>query len=608
VVNDQPWIEIAGASFAASGVIFDANNLVSANAVNFQVDSSCGTATIMECQFINALGAGYGLTIECGSGAGFTISRCQFNDNNACGLSASGTGTVVVNECIAVGNASYGISISSQTACILDGNSCAGNLIGISIGDWQEAAGATTAPPACYVRNNNCSGNSSWGFAIAANAALIAGNSGLSNGSIGVGGGAILRLTASQFIGNQISGGSVGIDARTSSNCLIADNAVTAAAQGLLAGGCQDVVVARNFMSLNQWAISISAIEPQLSYGITGPVSICDNRIGFTLAQGGGVWAYDGCLGLSIVDNAFNGTGSATIGQALWLNTDQAIVAGNNWNNQASLTVQSGMVAGLSTLVVPDIADEVLVTAATNPVMSILTSYQSDTLGQISFIRVTSPGAGYTYANVAIAGSGRGAAATAIVNQGQVLWMVLTNPGSGYGAIGSTAQITIAGDGNGAAATAYVGVPVLSGKRLRLSCNCVVQLATSGASPPQQNWTNYPVTVPAFGVVEFEGVFGNWRAVAFPATDYLLPTGDGGAVLQSAGGGNVTLRPSAGGVLQIASSAEPSGCTSSVGRGSPLGSVVAPPGSDFRNLNGGAGNTFWIKQTGTDSSGWVSIA
>jgi hypothetical protein len=45
-----------------------------------------------------------------------------------------------------------------------------------------------------------------------------------------------------------------------------------------------------------------------------------------------------------------------------------------------------------------------------------------------------------------------------------------------------------------------------------------------------------------------------------------------------------------------------------IGRGSPVGVVVAPPGSDYRNLNGGAGATFWVKASAQDASGWVAVA
>jgi hypothetical protein len=36
--------------------------------------------------------------------------------------------------------------------------------------------------------------------------------------------------------------------------------------------------------------------------------------------------------------------------------------------------------------------------------------------------------------------------------------------------------------------------------------------------------------------------------------------------------------------------------------------VSAPPGSDYRNLTGAAGSVFWIKQSGTGSSGWLAVA
>ena len=43
-----------------------------------------------------------------------------------------------------------------------------------------------------------------------------------------------------------------------------------------------------------------------------------------------------------------------------------------------------------------------------------------------------------------------------------------------------------------------------------------------------------------------------------------------------------------------------------VGSGSPNGVVTAPPGSLYLNVGGGAGNTLWVKETLTTSSGWVA--
>jgi hypothetical protein len=284
------------------------------------------------------------------------------------------------------------------------------------------------------------------------------------------------------------------------------------------------------------------------------------------------------------------------------------IVSGNRWNNEVEFSLQVGIVAGLATLIVPDIADRVLITAAAPTVSSIVTSHQADTLGQITFLRVTNGGTGYTQAQVSFSGTGTGAAATAVVANGQIVWLVVTNPGSGYGTIGNAVQVIISGDGAGATASGFVGLPVIEGRRLRLSCNAPVHMVLAGSIPPQVSWTGFDTTIPACGAAELEGTYGSWRIVNSPPVDYLWPTGDGGVTLQSVAGGNITLRPSGTGSLQIASGAEPLGCTTNVGRGAPTGQYAAPPGSDYRNLNGGIGSTFWIKQSGTDSSGWIAVA
>lgn len=42
------------------------------------------------------------------------------------------------------------------------------------------------------------------------------------------------------------------------------------------------------------------------------------------------------------------------------------------------------------------------------------------------------------------------------------------------------------------------------------------------------------------------------------------------------------------------------------GAGSPQGVVAASPGALYRNTNGGAGQTLWVKETGTGTSGWAA--
>lgn len=45
-----------------------------------------------------------------------------------------------------------------------------------------------------------------------------------------------------------------------------------------------------------------------------------------------------------------------------------------------------------------------------------------------------------------------------------------------------------------------------------------------------------------------------------------------------------------------------------IGSGSPEGIETAPPSSTFRQINGVAGSTFWVKQSGTGNTGWAPLA
>ncbi len=122
----------------------------------------------------------------------------------------------------------------------------------------------------------------------------------------------------------------------------------------------------------------------------------------------------------------------------------------------------------------------------------------------------------------------------------------------------------------------------------------------------QDNWTGVDILVPPASVVEWAGAWGGWHAVAFPLADYVSPAGDGSLVVRSAAG-DVIVRPIGLGHLRVSSDAEPVGFSSLLGRGGPEGVVAAPPGSDYRNLDGGAGATFWIKRLGTGASGWSAV-
>ena len=43
-----------------------------------------------------------------------------------------------------------------------------------------------------------------------------------------------------------------------------------------------------------------------------------------------------------------------------------------------------------------------------------------------------------------------------------------------------------------------------------------------------------------------------------------------------------------------------------IGTGSPEGIVTASSGSSYRNRSGGAGTSFYVKESGTGNTGWVA--
>jgi hypothetical protein len=610
MVAEQTWFTVSGGVFVAYGIVFDAGDIVAGDMPAVEVLAGCQSTLFAQCQFMNAIGPtqGHGLLVNAGSGSSHVIRGNVMSGNAQSGVAASGPGFVSIRDNVATDNGANGISVAAGTAFQLVSNICGGNQIGLSVGNWNAGTDAFQGAAGGVVAGNTCSNNMIWGLTVGGTAATVTGNVAQGNGGNGYGGGVLARLSGGLVAGNNITGGACGIDGRICSASSILGNCVSGCTVGIAAGGSQNGLIRDNQLSGNGWGIIITAIEPTLSFTPTGPLTLDGNWIGFSSAQAGGISILDGALGISIVNNDINGWGSSSVGQALWAHTDALIVGGNRWNNEVEFSLQVGIVAGLATLVVPDVADRVLITAAAPTVSAILTNHQADTLGQITFLRVTNGGSGYTQAQVSFSGSGTGAAATAVVANGQVVWLVVTNPGSGYGAIGNGVQVTISGDGAGAAASGFVGLPVLEARRLRLSCNAPVHMVLAGSSPPQASWTGFDTTIPGFGAAELEGTFGAWRIVNSPPVDYLAPTGDGGVTVQSIAGGNVTLRPSGGGSLQIASSVEPLGCTTSVGRGAPTDQYAAPPGSDYRNLNGGVGSTFWIKQSGTDATGWIAVA
>ena len=329
------WIEVSSTSFEAYGVIFDAGGMDAADMPAVLVTQTCSALVLSACTFIRATGSsqGAGLDINGVAGSTWQISACQFDNNALHGLHASGVGSLTVDGCEASDNGDCGFCIDQSVACILRGNTCTDNAIGISVGGWAAGAASTASGPSCLIGGNFCNNNAAWGFAVAAGAALISGNTAQSNGIMTPGGGILARLGASRLSDNTVTDGAYGIDARGCWGTAICGNHVSTSTIGIAVGGSQNVFVGGNLLLTNAWAVLVTAIEPVLSNLLTGPITVACNWIGFTTPQGGGIRVLDATQGVAIVDNDINGWGSATVNQALWLHTDAAVVRGNRWNN-----------------------------------------------------------------------------------------------------------------------------------------------------------------------------------------------------------------------------------------------------------------------------------
>jgi len=622
------FISIAGAAFTALGVSFDAGQ-VPGDSWGVLVTPACVQTLFDSCVFQGALGAnlGSGLVIQGRDGVSGSPSRhrvlgCEARDNQVHGIWIQAVSGALIEGCVAHGNGGYGICIDFNDTAFRQvvrhvwvlGCEAWGNNRGISVGNFNEI---NAEPPrwghahpdaiSVIVAGNACHDNTSYGIAVAGLALQVADNEVSANGD-----GILANAMQSRIVGNIVSGPSYfGIDAGGCVDCDVSSNLVQGCSVGINPGGSRGVRVADNQLLGNGWGITAYNVETDgrgQNFGIACQgLAIEGNRIVLRDGSGGGVYLLDAPQGVSVVRNAFFGGDGSSPSQALWAHTDSVLVRDNSWNNQVRMICNPVDTGAIQQIQVPDMLDEAMVTSAGRGVQSVMGAHQAATAGQVGFVRVLAGGSGYRRASVVISatlpGAGSGAQAIAYVRDGAVLGISLVSGGSGYAA-GATVAIT--GDGQDATAVAVIGLPVTEERRLRLHCNCAVRFKRVGSAPFQDNWTGTDILVPAATAIDWVGTWGGWQAAAFAPADYLAPTGDGSLVLRTARG-DLTLRPSGPGRVRVGSDAEPWGFVSALGRGSPEGVVNAPPGSDYRNLDGGVGSTLWLKRSGLDAVGWAAL-
>ncbi len=623
--SQAAWISVSAATFIADGIIFDANAAITTQSWGVVIQAGCTASIVTRSQFRNAKGSiyGWGLAIAPSDPAvtQHHVHDCEFTANAVDGLWVAAADAVAVTGCRAHDNARNGIYVDSQdptlTLKIRDvqvvGNTCWNNQTGIVVGNFNQ----TNLQPGTYGNANpdvlgalvaqNCAfGNSSYGISISGRNILVSGNLLVDNGPAG--GGMLVNTGYCRVADNMITNaGGFGIDAGGSVFVELSGNYCDGQTIGIGIGGSQNCTVRGNFIQDCTTGIEALNVESDgrgTDFGIAcNNLEIAGNRINY--GPGGyGIVLKDAPQLVVVRDNIVSsGTGGDPL-NALLAYTDSVVLRNNILNFADSFAVNPVASNGLNTLVYPDLVDRVTVSQGTGQVQSIISATAQRSAGTISYIKVTNGGSNYTTATVAISGTGSGAAAGAWIANGSVIGVYITAAGSLYGA---GTQVSISGDGTGATASVQVGLPVLEGRRLEVECLAPVSFASAGSVPAQENWTGAKLTVPAGATIEWRGHAGAWQAARFIQSDYLAPAADGSVTLGSQSG-DVRLEPATGGAVRLISPTEPTGCLALIGRGSPLGVVSAPPGSSYRNLDGGAGATFWIKQTATDATGWIAIA
>ncbi len=625
------WIAIQGADFQAYGVIFDANGVaVALDSWGVFVASTCTGARFTDCIFTNAIGSlqGCGLVMQGSANAtSHMVNGCKFISNALHGLWVQACTGVRVVGCHAHDNGRYGIcadfndpTFQRKVSLVqISGNRCWANQRGINVGNFN----ATNLQPpvwgnsnpdavAILVDDNICHDNTIYGIAAAGSLISVVGNL-LSNNGVNLagGGGILANVEYSRIASNMISGiGTYGIDAGGALACDITGNQIQSAFIGINAGGGTNIRVTDNYLQeCSAWAVVINNVEADGSgqtFGIASfNTAITNNWIAMAGA-GAGIWLHDGPQNILVARNEFVGAVGAD--RCLRAETDSYIVDANRFNFIDRPTVNPAILASRQALVYPDIAENVLVTFAPSGIQSMVSSTQAASLGKISFVRVQAGGTGYTSATAAIGGSGTGGSARVILKDGAIIGINVLSSGSGYGEIGTSVPVTISGNGAGATAVAYAAPPLPDNRHLRISCNTAVSFARVASSPLQENWTLSDLDIAANSDVEWRSIWGTWRASGFSTADWYTTDQLGGALVRSVRNSDIVLRPSGTGSVRISSDAEPTGVQSLVGRGTPQGVRAAPPGSDYRNLNGGVGATFWLKQSGLGNSGWVAVA
>lgn len=629
----SPWIILSAPLVHVEGVTFDGNAQLTGGGDGVVIPQSCLRSTFDRCVFSNCT-SNAGLVFEPSDPAftRHTVTGCEFFSNNY-GIICQAADGLTISGCHVHDNAGNGIqvdyvntggSVKSRLA-LITANHCWNNYVGIVVGDYTSAdaspatiSNQTADGMLSIISGNQCHDNAEYGIVAQGYNLLVSGNLVYNNGGTNLTNAGILaNCWASIVTGNMVTNHQgFGIDAGAANFTHLSNNYISTARIGINAGGAQEPrVFGNSILNCSYYGIVIYNNETDAQGNVIGVASkdcsIVENVIDMP-SGGGGILLIDGPQSVHIARNNFITVPGADLSLCLLPLTDTTAISDNLINGQASIHLYDpfvnsvGQFNGLYTVLYPDIIDEISITQASQPLQSICSLNGSNYAPYLTFLKLTAGGSGYTSAPAVSfsGGGGSGASAQAFISNGAVIGFRMQSLGSGYT---SAPTVTISGGGgSGASATAFIGVPLSNGRRLRVFSSAEAHWATAGSNPLQTTPTAQPITTPANTETEWLGQTGGWLATRYQQLDYLAPASDGSVTLQSISG-DIRLQPNGSGAVRWVSSTNSAGCSTIIGSGSPNGVVAGNPGSDYRNLTGSAGSIFWIKQTGTDTNGWVAL-
>jgi hypothetical protein len=375
------------------------------------------------------------------------------------------------------------------------------------------------------ISNNICKSNGQYGIAYQGYGATITGNFVEANGTTSSDGGILVNAWGTTVTGNSVLDNSAyGIDGGGSVQCLFNSNVISyqgntsgLSATGINIGGTVDCQAVGNILENNGGANSASIYASGWEFGgntyfdqLGARLLIANNQIKLSTPGALGIYFNHGFDNVTLTGNQVNG-GAANNSYILRGGSNEFKISPNNnidWDNGGLLIP----VASASTLIIPDVGNDFIVTGTTG-ITKILTNSANIFDGRVRFVQMINNGTGYSPSSppsvtFSAPPSGITATGTALVsNSGRVIGVQITDPGSGY-----TSAPTVTFGSGAATGTARIGCDNFTSRTIILRFTGGVLTVTQGNN--LQINGNFTSAAGGVSILELTGAFNTWYEIS----------------------------------------------------------------------------------------------